>query len=185
MAGNIERFKGLGKVSWEERSNLIQEEFPSTVHLDWAKAFEDIDLLGRILRDILKIDQSKPGRSGPRPALDRRMAENRLRQFLGADHTYLDFKDAFRVLADGKSHRHLAAKIGLDRNLIQKLMAGTKYPDVRTMEIVADAFDKDPSYFLEYRVAYVLGALAKQMQKAPEITVDLYKRIAKATNGGH
>lgn len=175
---DLEKFQKLGKIPWEDRLALIHKEFPNSSQLDWARAFGDIDLLGRVLRDILKTDQSKPGRSGPRPALDRKQAESRLRQFLGADYTLLEFRDAFRVLADGRSHRHLATKIGLDRNLVQKLLAGKKDPDLPTIESIAQAFGKDPSYFLEYRVNYILGALGKQMYNAPEITVDLYKRIS-------
>lgn len=176
---DLTRFQGLGKVPWEDRLALIHEEFPSTVRLEWEQAFQDIELFGRIIRDLLKTDLSEPGRSGPRPSLDRKAAEVRLRQMRGQDFTELPFPQALRVLANGRSHRHLASKVGLDRNMVQKLLAGKREPDIPIMEQVAKSFGKDPSYFLEYRVAYVLGALGAQMAKAPEMTVDLFYRLSR------
>lgn len=177
---DLTKFDGLNKrkkVPWEERRALINQEFPSTVKLDWYRAFEDIDLFGRILRDILKIEQARPGRSGPRPVLDRETAQVRLRQMMGQDFTELDFTEAVYVLSGGVSQRELAAKVGLDRNLLQRIFSGKRVPDLYTMEVFAEYFGKDPSYFLEYRMAYVLSALGEKMSSAPEMTIDLYKRL--------
>jgi transcriptional regulator with XRE-family HTH domain len=164
-------------MPWDERIQIINEQFPSTVHLDWCRAFEDVELFGRILRDILKVDQTPPGRSGPRPVLDRDAATRRLRQFMRSDYSSLSFQETFQLLAGDRSHRALAAKIGIDRNMVQKLLAGSREPDIPLMEMIARAFKKDPSYFVEYRTAYVLGALGDKMQSAPETTIDLYKKL--------
>jgi len=165
------------KVPWQERVKLIHDVFPSTTQMDWRKAFNDIDLFGRILRDILKVDQTSPGRSGPRPVLDRKKATERLRQFMGADFSDAIFAQAFRELCGDKSVRGVAAKTGLEKTMVQNLLTGKRQPDVQIMEQVAESFKKDPSYFFEYRVAYVLAALGDKMAGAPEMTVDLYKRL--------
>jgi transcriptional regulator with XRE-family HTH domain len=165
------------KVPWQRRVKLVEEIFPSTTKLDWNRAFSDIDLLGRVLRDILKVDQTEPGRSGPRPVLDRARATARLRQFMGKDYTELSFPDALRVLANGRSVRGIAAKTGLDVTMVQRLLTGGRFVDVPIMEQVALAYKKDPSYFMEFRVMYILAALADRMDMMPEMTVDLYKRI--------
>lgn len=167
------------KMPWPERMALINEQFPSTVKLEWQRAFNDIELFGRVLRDILKVDQTVPGRSGPRPVLNQHEAMARLRQFMRVDYSELEFRDSFRVLSTGKSIRGIAAMTGLDRNMVHKLLSGSRQPDLYAMEAVARAFKKDPSYFTEYRMAYVLGALRDRMEHSPEITIDLYKRLQK------
>jgi hypothetical protein len=158
---------------------MIGEKFPSTVEMDWSRAFQnDIELFGRVLRDILKVDQTVPGRSGPRPVLNKAEATGRLRQFMGVDYSELPFQESFRALAHGKSIRNIAAFTGLDRNLVHKLLNG-KAPDLYTMEVVATSFKKDPSYFLEYRVAYILGALQGRLEASPEMSVDIYRKFQK------
>jgi hypothetical protein len=165
------------KMPWPERYKLISEQFPRAVQLDWHEAFKDIEVYGRLIRDISKIDDDNPGRSGPRPALDRKTAEQRYKEMLRVDYSEYEFQDAFRILAQGRSIRSLAAKTGLDRNMVQKLLAGKREPDIQIMEQIAAAFKKRPAYFLEYRVMYVLGALEGRMLSAPEMTVDLYKKL--------
>lgn len=168
---------GTDKVPWQERVKLINEVFPTTVKMDWMKAFNDIDLFGRILRDILKVDQTSPGRSGPRPVLDRKKATERLRQFMGADYSDAIFPQAFRELAAGKSVRGISAKTGVEKTMVQNLLTGKRQPDVALMEQIARAFKKEPAYFYEYRIAYVLAALGDRMSGSPEMTVDLYKKL--------
>lgn len=184
MALDRTGFKELSrKTPWSERVKLISEQFPRAAQLDWHEAFNDIELYGRIVRDILKLDQSTPGRSGPRPVLDRKLAEQRLKQLHRVDFSEEYFVEAFKNLSHGRSHRSLAAKIGMDRNMVQKLLAGTREPDIQMMEQIALAFKKEPSYFMEYRLAFVLGALEERMLLSPEITVDLYKKLRPRSAG--
>lgn len=175
--GDLTVFEGLPKMSWGDRKKLISEQFPSVDQLDWIEAFKDVELFGRLLRDILKFDQSEPGRSGPRPVLDRKVAEKRLRQFKRADYSELPFREALAVLAGSRSIRHVAQKTGVDRNTIQRLLAGQKEPSLYLMEQIAKGFGKEASYFLEYRTAFVLAALESRMMNSPEIVGDLYNRL--------
>src|SRR2546429_9658478 len=76
-----ENARRLGKrVPWAERMKLIHEHFPSSVSLDWRKALALPETLPQILRDILRLEQANPGRSGPRPAPDYRKGLKTLRQ---------------------------------------------------------------------------------------------------------
>jgi len=165
------------KMPWSKRMEMINEHFPSTVHLEWTRAFNDVELFGRILRDILKVDQTPAGRSGPRPVLDRKTATERFRQFQRTDFSMMPFQETFEMLAGDRSIRALAVKIGIDRNMVQKLLAGTRDPDIDLIKLIAKSFKKDPSFFAEYRAAYVLGALEMRMMNSPETTIDLYKKF--------
>jgi DNA-binding phage protein len=168
----------LKKTSWTKKLQAIKEQYPSVETVDWFGAFtEDIDLFGRVIRDILKQESASPHHSGPRPALDYDTAKQRLAQIMGRDYSVDPFPLAFKTLAAGRSVRHLALKTSLNRNMIYRLLSGHIDPDNATMEIVASAFGKNPSYFLEYRINGIMVALEGNMMKAPEITIDLYRKI--------
>jgi len=172
------------KISWEERRALIHKQFPSTTKLDWYKVFEqDPSIMGKILNDILKIDLAEPGKPGKRPALDAKAAEQKLRQYDGSDYTILSFPEAFRILSGNRSIRHIASKTGLDRNMVYRLLRGEVEPTSDTIEIVAVAFNKHPSYFLEYRMGYIFGVLFNKLESIPESTITFYRKIKFLKSG--
>lgn len=169
-----------GKKNPKERQRLITEQFPSVRDLDWGKAFDnDIDLFGRIIRDILKVEQPQSGRPGPRLALDYDDGIKRLNQIMGEDYTTEPFVLAFERLVGNRSIRQLASKTGLDRNTVFRLLKGKRYPDPYLMETIAKAFSKHPSYFLEYRLHFISGALEGKMKTAPESTINIYRKITR------
>lgn len=171
--------KGKKKAPWQERVALVNEVFPSFVRLDWHKAFaQDVELWGEFIEDILKLDQAEPGRSGPRPNLDRGPALARLREYMGDDYSEQPFPDALLVLAgSNNSVRAIAYKTGLLRSFVHRLLVGERVVDMVTVERIAKAYKKDPGYFLEYRVACVLAALGDRLVISPETTVGLYRRL--------
>lgn len=184
LALNSEEKRTSVKASWKQRYVLIQENFPASVRLDWAEAFKDVDLFGRLFKDILRIDQNSNRHGvGPR-VVDENTSRERLRQLMGEDFSYEPFSTAFPALAGRRSVRNLAAKIGLGKHMTHDLILGRKSPDLYTLEQIAYSFGKDPSYFLEYRIAYVLGALGDHMELSPETTVDLYKKLRDKRNVG-
>ena len=170
--------------AWRERYVLIKAHFPIVEQIDWMKAFNDKELYGRLWKDILRVDQQELDEEnsgqGPRP-LDPKRAKERLRQLQGDDYSYLPFHEAFTNLAGKRSIRHLASKIGLGKHVTWNFKNGVKEPDLYTLEQIARAFGKDPSYFLEYRLAYIVGAIASRMELAPEMTVDMYRELRQQT----
>jgi transcriptional regulator with XRE-family HTH domain len=176
----LEPFKEINekKVPWDERIQLIKRQFPSVAALDWHKVFgEDPALMGRIINDIIKVDAAQPGKPGKRPAVDPETAQQRLRQMCGDDYTALPFKDAFKALTHDRSIRGIANKTHLDRNYVHRLLNGTATPTAEVMEQVAVAFNKDPSYFSEYRVAYLFAVLFYKLEQTPEASVAFYRKV--------
>lgn len=168
------------KVPWSRRAKTIKEVFPSTEKLDWKSAFDrDMDLLGRVLRDILKVDQTEQGRPGPRPSLDYDQGMRRLRQILGEDYSMLPFSEAFKILAGTRSVRHLSTKTGLSKSNIQRLLEGNADPDMDTLQRVARSFDKHPSFFVEYRLLYIARTILNKLGDAPEATINIYRKCSK------
>jgi len=146
------------------------KEFPSIENFNWAQAiYRDTELFTTLLGDVIKAtgDSSRPGK---RPPLSRNEAIEKLNQVAAEDFTEYEFCDAFRGLCAGKSVRGVAAKTGLDRNMVHGLMTGSRTPSFQSMEIIAAAFSKDPSFFLEYRVGYILSVVSKFLYDSPETT---------------
>lgn len=173
----------VGKVPWEKRARKIRERFPSVDKLNWEAALDhDIDLFGRIVRDILKLEQAVPGRPGPRPSLDINAAIRRLHQLWGDDFTIRPFPEAFRILAGDRSLRHVASVTKLNKDCVHRLLNGELDPDGYHMRMVANAFDKHPSYFLEWRMLYITQAVMSRLAWSPERTIDLFRSLDRQRN---
>jgi transcriptional regulator with XRE-family HTH domain len=168
------------KMPWDERRRLIQRQFRPEGPLDWGAAFkEDLHLMARILRDILKLGAAEPGRPGPRPAIDYETGIKRLRQLMGTDYALVSFAEAFGSLAGGRSLSHLARRTDISRSQVHRLLRGEAQPTAEEMAKVAKAFDKHPSYFVEFRAAAVAGALHERLMTAPESTIGFYRTITQ------
>lgn len=154
------------KVPWAERYALIKEAFPSVERLSWKRALADPQVWVKLVKDLAGKDEKS-----------RAEVRTRVRQLMGDDYTQLPFRESFEALAGNRSIRHLATKTGLGPKHIFNLKHGYKEPDLYLLEQIAKAFNKHPSYFLEYRILIILGAVADQMEMAPEISVDLYRRL--------
>jgi hypothetical protein len=156
----------------------IRAQFPSIDNLDWERAFRlDTELYGRVWKDILKADQVAEGRPGPRPPLDLEKASKRYLQLTGEDYVFTPFKEAFRDMIGSDSIRKVSSNTGLDRNLVARLLSGDVEPDNYEMEVIATAYGRRPSYFLEYRIGYVLMMVHAHMMKYPESSVSPYVKV--------
>ena len=164
------------KTPWKERYALIQEHFPRAVRYDWRTSLRDTDLWARIWRDIYEADL-RAGDGGL--VEDNKKSRERLRQLMGADFSLEPFNVAFKALIGSRSVRHVATKCGLTPNMVFRLQQGERKVDLDIIEKVAKGFGKDPSYFMEYRIAYVMGALGDQLEMLPEASVDLYRKLQK------
>jgi transcriptional regulator with XRE-family HTH domain len=167
-----------GKVSWDKRAKLITTQFDSVEKLSWKKAFAaDIDLFARLVRDILKLEQAQPGRPGPRPALDLHDGVTRLRQYMGEDYAVVPFPEAIREMAGKRSIRSLARKVDLSKNHVHRLLTGEMQPDAYSMAQIAKAFGKHPSFFMEYRNAWIAAAVVSRLEDNPESSISLFRKF--------
>lgn len=183
--------KFAGKMKWNDRYEKMVDEWPSLKHLAakestdaWVGVFnKDMNVWASIMRDVLKRDQSElsdrtgAGRLAP---LDYEDGLKALRRLVGNDYSMAPFAETFKVISEGKSISSIRTKTGLSRTQIFRLLNGHIRPDIPTMEAVAKGFKKSPSFFLEYRVAFVLTAMAERLESLPESTVDYFQSLKKA-----
>lgn len=181
----LAQFKG--PMTSKERKDKIHEVFPSTASLNWEKAFDrDPDILGRMLRDILKLDQLVPGRPGPRKTLDQNKAQPELDRMMGKDPTerpysLLPFSATLRLLLGKRSMRSAQSKLGLSKSKIHRFLTDEAEPTAGEIELIAKAFGKAPSYFLEYRVRSITSSIHQALEAAPESSIPLYEKMWQAT----
>ena len=156
--------------------NEVKELFPSIEQLHWEKAMEkDFSLFARLFADVIKTGYPS-GRPGPRSGPDQGLSLERL---LGNDYSIKPFHEAIREIwhqtyGDEISVRKLADVTELDRNICHKLLNGKATPDSFEMVQIAKAFGRRPSYFLEYRIGFVLRFLFEFMMKYPESSIRSY-----------
>lgn len=175
---DLSEFIAAGKVPWEDRAERIRKRFPTVDVLDWEDALaRDVDLFGRIIRDILKLEQAVPGRPGPRPSLDVFAATRRMQHFWGNDFSLEPFPEALKLLAGQRSIRNLAHRVKLRKSYMNMLLNGQVEPDGFVMRLCAEAFDKHPSYFLEWRILYVVAAVVRRLEWSPEASVSLFRKL--------
>lgn len=166
-----------------DRKRLLHEKYPSTAQLNWERAFDsDIDLLGHMLRDILKLDMAEPGAAGRRPGLDENESRPSLDRLMGRDptsHVYsvLPFPATFRLLIGKRSLRAMRAKVDIPLTRIHRLLAATVAPSPQEMERIAAAFAKQPSYFVEYRVQAIAATIFAALGTQPEASIGVYERL--------
>ncbi len=171
------------KMSAQDRRKLIAEKFPSTQGMEWGAAFDqDPDLLGHLLRDILKLDMAVPGQAGRRPGLDEKQATPALDRMMGRDYcdrpySMLRFAQTLGLLADNRSLRAMENKVGISKYRLHELLRSATQPTLDEMERVAKVFGKSPSFFFEYRAQTIVAAVAKALEGLPEETVRAYEKL--------
>ncbi len=185
---NVDISAFSGDLTPEDRKRLIAEKFPSTQSLDWGKAFSnDIELLARLLGDMLKVNLPPSGRPGPRPNLDRDSAMPDLDVLLRQDptaHPYavLPFVEVFKLLVGNRSIRALQSKLGMSKTHVHDLLKGKVKPTQEEMERLAAIFGKQPSYFAEYRANKIASYIGRQMAIEPDYSIRVYERITQAAS---
>lgn len=171
---------GPKKASWHQRYAEISKNFKSVERLNWEKVFnDDPEILGSIINDILKLNVPSKGRPGKRPSLQEDQAREMFSTLMGENFTEEPFHVAFRKLSAPASIRELATTFGLDKMLIHRLLNNRQAPTLEQMEQIAVHYHKEPSFFVEWRVAYVVSYLDTLIRQNPDLSVALFKRLKK------
>ena len=167
------------RIPWDERVKLIENEFPGLRDVDWNILLRDPEVLGRLLRDILKVDQIEPGRAGPRPGLDYERGMQAWREITGQDYSERPFVEAIRIITRGQAVRVVARKANITKTRMDRLMRGVDRPTPDDLRAIAAAYGKKPAYFAEYRAEYIVAAIAARLDHEPEMTAAIYTKLVR------
>lgn len=134
----------------------------------------DPELLGAILGDVVKVG-TNTGR-GARGLPDVRSGVAKLRGFLDR-YQVVPFPEAFRLMTNYQSNRAIAARTGLSRSNVQRLLAGAAKPTLADMEQIAGAYGHPPTWFAEYRAAIIAASVAAYLEANPERSAALASKL--------
>lgn len=152
----------------------LKNKFPQLENIDWSEVIrKNPDVLENIVGDIVKTE-------GSRRKVNRSDKTRRISAIYNTDHSEKPFKESFTILSVNESIRKTASKIEASPAHVYNLKEGKAEPTIEIMERIAIAYNRDPSYFLEYRVHYVLKSISHFLMKNPETASAWY---GKTTNG--
>lgn len=174
---------------WPAIVERIHDRYPSTAARDYRSEVRgrmDTDTLASILRDVVRVGHS-PVQRGQRPMPSAEVGLERLRTIRGEDFSVAPFAVAFAALAKWRSRATIARQTGLERTRVQRLLSGWRIeadgtrtprrPTIEEMEIIAAAYDKQPTYFAEYRTHVVAALVAAEMASNPELSATVLHRL--------
>lgn len=168
-------------VDWEQALATVGDAYPHIANLDWAIALNDTEVMGRMIRDILKAEptNAKGRKVQPTPETHGHL----LKQLAGDDYTTRSFADATALLlrAHLMSDYELASKTGISRTTLRRFIKGEKTPDLWTVSEVAKVFGKSPAYFPEYRTAAIASALIGKLSDHPDFSITMFDKMQRGT----
>jgi transcriptional regulator with XRE-family HTH domain len=167
-------------VEWSEEARNVRENTGSLPEINWARSLRDMEVFGRMMQDILKVDLSPVGKPGPRASVSERDGAQRLQELWYGSYSLLPFPDALEELTGGHSYRRVAEKAGVNRNVVDRMRRGVLRPDAYTLAAIARAYGKAPNYFAEYRHMVVVALMLERMLRVPETSVTAYRRLVNA-----
>lgn len=175
----------MTKLDWEQTLAKIYEDVPEAEEVDWEGLFrDDPKILGSLVNDIIKVSVSQKGRPGKRSASSAGEVQDDLMKLMDADYADEPFPVALRIAMGGKSMRQTAALSGLDKMTLRRLLNGDGTPPTPSqMTKLARALKKDPSYFVEYRAAFVCHAIFRMLCDNSESAVVFYKKLKDRRRG--
>lgn len=167
-----------GRAGEAQRVSEYRKRFPTHSTFDWKGHFdEDADLFGALIRDMLRLGAERKHTWGPRDMPEEDEARSLLRQWRGEDYSLFPFAETFAAMTEELSQRQVSHKTGLERTMIRRLLDGRVEPDRLTLEMIAKAFKKQPSFFMEYRMLYVANSIVARMQQWPESSISVYRKL--------
>lgn len=170
------------KRAWQDRYDEIVKIFPSVENIDWGSAFrKDTGLFTAVVADLIK-SEGRGSLPGKRPSLSKEAASIQLSRIAQSDYSNSDFHTTFKALVGNRSMRSVASKTGLGKSYVYQLLNEERSPSFSAMEKIAKGFGKDPSFFLEYRIAFILYNIDQFLVDAPEITTNWYMKIKRGSN---
>lgn len=157
----------MANNKWDRKLDKIREMYPATSNINWGDILRDEpDVLYSVIGGVTKTNKHSDKSNATKVA-----------QVTSSNYSELCFVDAFNILWGDRSFRSMAHKTGIPVGTIQKYRSGQMSPSFQTMEKIAEGFNIDPSYFLEYRIGKILASIDSYLVKNPEVASAWFVKI--------
>ncbi len=145
----------------------------------WAAMFEARpDAVHAILADVIKQAYAVPGRVGQRPMPKEEDVED-LNVILHGETNDLPLGEVLPKLMRC-SERKFCQRVNMSRRTFQRLLQGEYEPDLSQLRRIAQAVNRPPSYFVEYRRKMLAAAFADLLANEPIIADSLFRSFVVA-----
>lgn len=170
------RFPGPKDAPWDDRLAWIREQMPEFAEDGvWREALRDVESLGAVLKAVLRVDAAEQGLR----SVNAEDGAARLNMLLGRDYTTLPFPQAFPIASAGMSLRAVAARCDVTRASLHAYTSGLTRPPLAALESIAKALRKEPSYWLEWRQAYLVAFVCAQIDRHPDLSISAYRSLRR------
>jgi DNA-binding phage protein len=157
---------------WDKKIHKLRDAYPEIKGINWSK------ILGtepEVFRSIV----GGVGKNGSNKTGTHSESNQKFAQIFNDDYSELPFIEALNVLWADRSLSDMVVKTGVSRQIIYDMKRGKRHPSFEEMAQIAEAFDRDPSFFLEYRIGKVLAAIDTFLVRSPETASSWYKIVTK------
>jgi len=172
-------------AEWATARSLCPTDEYSTT--DWHSHFtEQPDVLLQMLGDVFRVYKSEQrkaaGTSNPQGGRRRNHIEGSLEELLEIvqpKFSVKPFRDALEDLLGQRSLNWLALKAGQNSRVFRRKISGQRPLSRYDMEVIAQALDVHPAYFLEWRIETVTQMVANVMVAQPHRSIGFLKVAAR------
>ena len=170
MGEKFPTMKKTKKQELQEKIIHLKEEMPALQEINWSEIInKNPDVLEGIVGGVIKV-------GGKRRKISRQDGARRLNQVYEQDFSEKPFCESFSIICGKDSLRTTAAKTGISYSHVFQLKSGNATPTIRMMEDIAIAYNREPSYFLEYRIHFVLESMSSFLMKNPEVATTWFNK---------
>lgn len=162
-----------------------RSQFPSVKHgvEEWVRFFDDrpevmLAILGDIYRETKAEELRESGKAptGRRPkAINGNLDE--LHRMITPQYSVEPFGVAVKELIGQRSLRAFSAKVPMNHHTLTRMMRGEVRIEMWRLEQIAQAGRVQATFFREYREMQLLEVIGRYLQKRPNASITLTKRI--------
>jgi len=152
---------------------------------DWMRRMRrDPDLFTQLLSDIYRETRAEQARRARKARIGRRPkvidgALNQLWDMVTPNYSNDRFPEAIGAVVGDLTPEQVAKRTGLSVNAYQHMLAGEGL-EMWRLEALARAFEFSPSYFLEWRQAYVLTVVQELLELQPGLATRYVRALDRA-----
>lgn len=146
----------------------------------WDALFDaNPDMVQAIFADIIKQTYATPGKVGQRPMPNEADIIDDLDWIFESEPNREPMSRCLPRMMK-MSERRFCEKINMSRRSFQRLMSNEYTPDVNEIRMIAQAVDKPPAFFIEYRRRMLFSALGHMLMTQPQFVDTLYSGFIHA-----
>lgn len=145
---------------------------PHLSQINWNEIINnDPDVMNDLASGVARVGGKR------KAAINYNVGTQKFHAIQNFDYSELPFDKAFTILCRDTPLRTIARKMDVSPAHVYNLKNGSASPTFEVMEKAAAAFNRKPTFFLEYRIGSVLLSIELYLQRNPETSTVWYNKL--------